>query len=76
MNKLFREDPEYKPEKFDTIDLSELRFLSAKSKATEYSNFLEEALQIGVSVQTEMRKLENERFSLSRQAQKNKVNFG
>ena len=58
-----RENPRFRPEQFN-IDLSGLRSLQATEKATEYGRFLNEALQIGVSVQTEMRKLEDRRLGL------------
>jgi hypothetical protein len=61
--RILRENPQFRPEEFN-IDLSGLRSLQATEKATEYGKFLDEALQIGVSVQTEMRKLENKRLSL------------
>ncbi|CAO5057746.1 SMODS and SLOG-associating 2TM effector domain-containing protein [Microcystis aeruginosa] len=57
------ENTQFRPEQFN-IDLSGLRCLQATEKATEYGRFLDEALQIGVSVQTEMRKLENKRLGL------------
>ncbi len=61
--RILRENPQFRPEQFN-IDLSGLRSLQATEKATEYGRFLNEALQIGVSVQTEMRKLENKRLGL------------
>ena len=61
--RILRENPQFRPEEFN-IDLSGLRSLQATEKATEYGKFLDEALQIGVSVQTEMRKLENKRLGL------------
>lgn len=61
--RILRENPQFRPEQFN-IDLSGLRTLQSTEKATEYGRFLDEALQIGVSVQTEMRKLENKRLSL------------
>lgn len=61
--RILRENPQFSPEQFN-IDLSGLRSLQATEKATEYGRFLDEALQIGVSVQTEMRKLENKRLGL------------
>jgi hypothetical protein len=63
-DKILRENPDFRPEQFNIVDLSGLRSLQAKEKATEYGRFLNEALQIGVSVQTEMRKLENKRLGL------------
>ncbi len=62
-DRILRENPKFRPEQFN-IDLSGLRALEASEKATEYGRFLDEALQIGVSVQTEMRKLENKRLGL------------
>ena len=61
--RILRENPRFRPEQFN-IDLSGLRSLQATEKATEYGKFLNEDLQIGVSVQTEMRKLENKRLGL------------
>ncbi len=61
--RILKENPQFQPEQFN-IDLSGLRALEATEKATEYGRFLDEALQIGVSVQTEMRKLENKRLGL------------
>jgi hypothetical protein len=61
--RILRENPQFRPEQFN-IDLSDLRSLQATEKATEYGRFLDEALQISVSVQTEMRKLENKRLGL------------
>ena len=61
--RILRENPQFRPEQFN-VDLSGLRSLQATEKATEYGRFLDEALQIGVSVQTEMRKLENKRLGL------------
>jgi hypothetical protein len=46
------------------VNLSSLRPLQGTEKAKEYGSFLDEALQIGVSVQTEMKKLENKRLGL------------
>ena len=63
-DRILRENPKFKPEQFNVIDLSGLRALQTTDKATEYSRFLDEALQIGVSVQTEMRGIENERLGL------------
>lgn len=63
-DRILRENPDFKPEQFNIIDLSGLRALQAAEKGTEYGRFLDEALQIGVSVQTEMRKLENKRLGL------------
>jgi len=61
--RILRENPQFRPEQFN-VDLSGLRSLQATEKATEYGRFLDEALQIGVSVQTEMRKLENKHLGL------------
>lgn len=61
--RILKENPQFRPEQFN-IDLSGLRALEATEKATKYGKFLDEALQIGVSVQTEMRKLENKRLGL------------
>ena len=63
-DKILRENPDFRPDQFNIVDLSGLRALQATEKATEYGRFLDEALQIGVSVQTEMRKLENKRLGL------------
>ncbi|WP_419547444.1 hypothetical protein [Microcystis sp.] len=58
--RILRENPKFKPEKFN-IDLSGLRALQATENATEYGRFLDEILQIGVNVQSEMIKLESNR---------------
>lgn len=58
--RILRENPKFKPEQFN-IDLSGLRALQATEKATEYGRFLDEILQIGINVQSEMRKLESNR---------------
>ena len=63
-DKILRENPDFRPDQFNIVDLSGLRALQATEKATEYGRFLDEALQIGVSVQTEMKKLENKRPGL------------
>ena len=56
--KVLRDNPKFNPEKLN-IDLSGLRALQASEQATEYGRFLDEALQIGINVQSEIRKLEN-----------------
>ncbi|MFE1746803.1 hypothetical protein [Coleofasciculus sp. H7-2] len=48
------------PELFAT-NLQALQALQVSSQASEYGRLLNEALQIGVSVQEEMRKLQNQR---------------
>jgi hypothetical protein len=58
--RILRENPKFKPEQFN-IDLSGLRALQATENATEYGRFLDEILQIGVNVQSEMIKLESNR---------------
>ena len=63
-DRILRENSDFRPEQFNIVDLSGLRALQSMEKATEYGRFLDEALQIGVSVQTEIRKLENKRLSL------------
>ena len=62
-DRILRENPKFRPELF-SIDLRELRALQSIEKATEYGLLLDEALQLGVDVQTEMRKLENKRLDL------------
>jgi hypothetical protein len=58
-----RENPRFRPEQ-NNINLSSLGPLQGTEKAKEYGSFLDEALQIGVSVQTKMKKLENKRLGL------------
>lgn len=50
------------PELF-TNNLSALRAMQVSSQASEYGRMLNEALQIGLSVQEEMRKLQGQRLS-------------
>ena len=58
--KILRENPNFKPEYFN-IDLTSLQAEKTMVKAIEYAQLLDDAVQIGVSVQTEMRKLQNNR---------------
>ncbi|MDB9466933.1 hypothetical protein PN480_20090 [Dolichospermum circinale CS-1225] len=55
-----RENPKFKPEYFN-IDLSTLEAEKTTVKAIEYAQLLDDAVQIGVSVQKEMRKLQGKR---------------
>ena len=58
--KILRENPNFKPEYFN-IDLTSLQAEKTMVKAIEYAQLLDDAVQIGVSVQKEMRKLQNNR---------------
>jgi hypothetical protein len=58
--RILRENPNFKPEYFN-IDLTSLQAERTMVKAVEYAQLLDDAVQIGVSVQTEMRKLQNNR---------------
>jgi len=57
---ILRENPNFKPEYFN-IDLTSLQAERTMVKAVEYAQLLDDAVQIGVSVQKEMRKLQNNR---------------
>jgi uncharacterized protein YpiB (UPF0302 family) len=58
--RILRENPRFKPEYFN-IDLSTLEAEKTTVKAIEYAQLLDDAVQIGVSVQKEMRKLQSKR---------------
>ncbi|WP_051340102.1 hypothetical protein [Planktothrix agardhii] len=58
--RILRENPNFKPEYFN-IDLTSLQAEKTMVKAIEYAQLLDQAVQIGVSVQKEMRKLQNNR---------------
>lgn len=55
--RILRENPGFNSERF-AIDLTNLRALKVSEQAGEYGRLLNEALQIGVSVQQEMKKLQ------------------
>jgi hypothetical protein len=59
-DRILRENPKFKPEYFN-IDLSTLEAEKTTVKAIEYAQLLDDAVQIGVSVQKEMRKLQGKR---------------
>lgn len=56
--KILRNNPRFNPEQF-SIDLTALRALQVSEQASEYGKILDEALQIGVNVQQEMKKLQD-----------------
>jgi hypothetical protein len=60
--RILRENKEFIATNFDIFanNLTAIQSLQISQKASEYSQFLNEALQIGVSIQTEMRKLQAE----------------
>ncbi|MDB9445486.1 hypothetical protein [Anabaena sp. CS-542/02] len=55
-DKILRENPGFNPESF-AVDLTGLQALQVSATASEYSQILDQALQIGVNVQEEMRQL-------------------
>ena len=55
-DKILREKPGFNPESF-AVDLTGLQALQVSATASEYSQILDQALQIGVNVQEEMRQL-------------------
>ncbi|BAY21818.1 hypothetical protein NIES2100_15760 [Calothrix sp. NIES-2100] len=55
--RILREHPNFKAENFQ-VNLNALNALKVSQKATEYANILDETLQIAVSVQQEMNKLQ------------------
>lgn len=57
--RILRENPSFKPENFAT-NLTAMRALQVSQKASEFGELLNEALQIGASVEKEMRKLNPE----------------
>ena len=56
--RILKENPKFRPEVFN-LDLTELRSLQGSEQATEYGRFFDEALQISIGVQEEMRKIES-----------------
>jgi hypothetical protein len=54
--KILRDNPNFNPEHF-SIDLTSLQALQVSETVSEYSQILDEALQIGVTIQQEMKKL-------------------
>jgi hypothetical protein len=52
-DKILRDNPGFKPEKF-AVDLVSMRSLQVQEKSSEYGQLLNEALQIGVSLQAEI----------------------
>lgn len=58
--RILNANPNFKPEYFN-IDLTSLQAERTMAKAVEYAELLDQAVQIGVSVQKEMRKLQNNR---------------
>lgn len=61
--RILRENKEFigtNPELFAN-NLTAIQALQVSDRASEYGQFLDRALQIGVSIQTEMRKLQNQR---------------
>jgi hypothetical protein len=61
--RILRENKEFigtNPELFAN-NLTAIQALQVSDQASEYGQFLDRALQIGVSIQTEMRKLQNQR---------------
>ncbi|MGB3238881.1 MAG: hypothetical protein WBB29_11325 [Geitlerinemataceae cyanobacterium] len=62
--RILRENKEFiatNPEVFAN-NLTAIQSLQVSQKASEYGRFLDEALQIGISVQDEMRKLQDEKL--------------
>ncbi|MBD2522341.1 hypothetical protein [Nostoc sp. FACHB-133] len=58
--RILRENPDFSPEEF-AINLSTIKTLQICEQASEYGQLLNEALQVAVSVQEEMRRLQNQR---------------
>lgn len=52
-DKILRQNPGFKPESF-AVDLSSMRSLQVQEKSSEYGELLNEALQIGMSLQDEI----------------------
>lgn len=52
-NKILRCNPGFKPDRF-AVDLASIRSLEVKEKSSEYGQLLNDALQIGVSLQDEI----------------------
>ncbi|MBR8826953.1 MAG: hypothetical protein DSM107014_03445 [Gomphosphaeria aponina SAG 52.96 = DSM 107014] len=55
--RILRENPGFRPDQF-AIDLTSLRGIQITEQATEYGRILNEALEIGISVEEEMVKLQ------------------
>ncbi|NEP79046.1 MAG: hypothetical protein F6K39_13265 [Okeania sp. SIO3B3] len=56
--KILRENPDFKPEEF-SIDLTFLRAVKFEEKAQTYAEFVNDAIEIGMRVQEEMKNLQN-----------------
>ncbi|NER02467.1 MAG: hypothetical protein F6K17_07420 [Okeania sp. SIO3C4] len=56
--KILRENPDFKPEEF-SIDLTFLRAVKFEEKAQTYAEFVNDAIDIGLRVQEEMKNLQN-----------------
>lgn len=56
--KILRENPDFKPEEF-SIDLTFLRAVRFEEKAQTYAEFVNDAIDIGLRVQEEMKNLHN-----------------
>ncbi|NEO53077.1 MAG: DMT family transporter [Okeania sp. SIO3B5] len=56
--KILRENPDFKPEEF-SIDLTFLRAVRFEEKAQTYAEFVNDAIEIGLRVQEEMKNLQN-----------------
>ncbi len=56
--KILRENPDFKPEEF-SIDLTFLRAVRFEEKAQTYAEFVNDAIDIGLRVQEEMKNLQN-----------------
>lgn len=52
-DKILRQNPGFKPDRF-AVDLASMRSLQVQEKSSEYGQLLNEALQIGVSLQNEL----------------------
>lgn len=56
--KILRENPDFKPEEF-SIDLTFLRAVRFEEKAQTYAEFVNDAIEIGLRVQEEMKNLQS-----------------
>ena len=54
--RILRENPQFKPENF-SVDLASLQALQVNERSQEYAAILNEALQVGMNVQQEMKEL-------------------
>mgnify|MGYP006422265119 CR=1 FL=1 len=52
-DKILRQNPGFKPDRF-AVDLASMRSLQVQEKSSEYGSLLNEALQIGISLQDEL----------------------